>query len=54
MISSPWDLATTRRPGIEQFLTGTPQITGTAAVDEGARLLGEAGIGALREPKASR
>ena len=35
-------------PGIEQFLTGTPQIIGTAAVEEGARLLGEAGIGRLR------
>jgi kynureninase len=35
-------------PGIEKFLTGTPQIIGTAAVEEGARLLGEAGIGRLR------
>ncbi len=35
-------------PGIGQFLTGTPQIIGTAAVQEGARLLGEAGIGRLR------
>ncbi len=35
-------------PGIQKFLTGTPQIIGTAAVEEGARLLGEAGIGRLR------
>ncbi len=35
-------------PGIDKFLTGTPQIIGIAAVEEGARLLGEAGIGALR------
>ncbi len=35
-------------PGIGQFLTGTPPIAGIAAVEEGVRLLGEAGIGALR------
>jgi kynureninase len=35
-------------PGIDKFLTGTPQVIGIAAVEEGARLLGEAGIGALR------
>jgi kynureninase len=35
-------------PGIGQFLTGTPQIVGTVAVQEGARLLSEAGIGRLR------
>jgi kynureninase len=35
-------------PGIGQFLTGTPEIIGTAAVEEGARLLAEAGIGRLR------
>jgi kynureninase len=35
-------------PGIDAFLTGTPQIIGTAAVEEGTRLLGEAGIGRLR------
>ena len=35
-------------PGIDRFLTGTPQIIGTAAVEEGARLLGGAGIGRLR------
>ncbi len=35
-------------PGITRFLTGTPNILGTVAVQEGARLLGEAGIGALR------
>jgi kynureninase len=35
-------------PGIGQFLTGTPQIIGTVAVQEGARLLAEAGSGRLR------
>ncbi len=35
-------------PGISQFLTGTPQIVGTVAVQEGVGLLGEAGIGRLR------
>jgi kynureninase len=35
-------------PGIGAFLTGTPNIIGTVAVEEGARLLGEAGITALR------
>jgi len=35
-------------PGIGRFLTGTPQIIGTVAVEEGARLLGEAGLGRLR------
>lgn len=36
-------------PGIERFATGTPQILGTAAVEEGVRLLAEAGIERLRE-----
>jgi kynureninase len=36
-------------PGIGRFLTGTPDIAGIAAVEEGARLLAEAGIGRLRE-----
>jgi kynureninase len=36
-------------PGLRRFLTGTPDIIGTAAVEEGARLLGEAGIGRLRD-----
>jgi kynureninase len=35
-------------PGIGQFLTGTPDVIGTVAVQEGTRLLGEAGIGRLR------
>jgi len=35
-------------PGIDQYLTGTPQIIGVAAVEEGARLLAEAGIGRIR------
>jgi kynureninase len=35
-------------PGIGRFLTGTPDVIGTVAVQEGARLLAEAGIGRLR------
>jgi kynureninase len=35
-------------PGIGQFLTGTPDVIGTVAVQEGARLLAEAGIARLR------
>ena len=35
-------------PGIDAFLTGTPQIIGTVAVQEGARLLGEAKMARLR------
>jgi kynureninase len=35
-------------PGIARFLTGTPDVIGTVAVQEGARLLAEAGIGRLR------
>jgi kynureninase len=35
--------------GIAKFLTGTPSIPGTAAVQESARLLLEAGIGPLRD-----
>jgi kynureninase len=35
-------------PGIDAFLTGTPQIIGTVAVQEGTRLLGEAGMARLR------
>jgi kynureninase len=35
-------------PGIGQYLTGSPQIIGTVAVQEGTRLLAEAGIGRLR------
>ncbi len=34
--------------GIGRFLTGTPPIIGIAAVEEGARLLGEAGLDRLR------
>jgi kynureninase len=34
--------------GIAKFMTGTPPILGTAAVEEGARLLLEAGIDAMR------
>jgi kynureninase len=34
--------------GIGQYLTGTPQVIGTVAVQEGVRLLAEAGIGRLR------
>jgi kynureninase len=35
-------------PGIDAFLTGTPNIIGSVAVEEGARLLGEAGMPELR------
>jgi len=35
-------------PGIDAFLTGTPNIIGAVAVEEGARLIGEAGLPALR------
>jgi kynureninase len=35
-------------PGIAKFLTGTPDIMGTVAVEEGARLLAEAGMAQLR------
>ena len=35
-------------PGIGRFTTGTPNIPGTVAVQEGTRLLAEAGIQALR------
>jgi kynureninase len=35
-------------PGIGRFLTGTPDVIGISAVEEGARLLGEAGIGRIR------
>jgi kynureninase len=35
-------------PGIERFTTGTPQVLGIVAVEEGARLLAEAGITRLR------
>jgi len=34
--------------GIDAFLTGTPNVIGTVAVEEGTRLLGEAGIVQLR------
>jgi kynureninase len=40
-------------PGIDQFMTGTPNIIGTVAVEEGARLLGEAGMPALRAKSAA-
>jgi kynureninase len=35
-------------PGIGSFMTGTPNVVGTVAVEEGARLLGEAGIEQVR------
>ncbi len=35
-------------PGLDSFMTGTPNIIGTVAVEEGARLIGEAGIEQLR------
>jgi len=36
-------------PGIERFTAGTPPVVGVVAVQEGARLLAEAGIGRLRD-----
>ncbi len=36
-------------PGIGRFTAGTPQVAGIVAVQEGARLLAEAGIGQLRD-----
>jgi kynureninase len=36
-------------PGIGRFQVGTPDVVGTAAVEESALLLAEAGIGRLRE-----
>ncbi len=35
-------------PGMARYLTGTPSIPGTAAVEEGARLLLEAGLESMR------
>jgi kynureninase len=35
-------------PGIDRFLAGTPAVTGIAAVEEGVRMLAEAGIDRLR------
>ncbi len=35
-------------PGATQFLTGTPNVLGAVAVEEGVKLLAEAGIDALR------
>jgi len=35
-------------PGMAKFMTGTPSIPGTAAVEEGVRLLLEAGLGPMR------
>jgi kynureninase len=36
-------------PGVGRFMTGTPDIIGTAAVEQGVSLLAEAGIEALRD-----
>jgi kynureninase len=40
-------------PGVRGFLAGTPPILALVAVEEGARLVGEAGIGRLREKAAA-
>ena len=40
-------------PGVRGFLAGTPPVLALVAVEEGARLVGEAGIGALREKAAA-
>ncbi len=36
-------------PGVEHFATGTPQVLGIIAVEEGTKLLAEAGVERLRE-----
>jgi kynureninase len=36
-------------PGIERFTAGTPPVVGVVAVQEGAKILAEAGIGRLRD-----
>ena len=46
--SSPWGRDTTRRPALTRSPPARRNIIGTVAVEEGARLLGEAGHGALR------
>ncbi|MDQ3106142.1 MAG: aminotransferase class V-fold PLP-dependent enzyme [Actinomycetota bacterium] len=38
----------TPAPGIERMLSGTPSLLGLVAVEEGVRLVAEAGIGAIR------
>jgi kynureninase len=40
-------------PGIRRFLAGTPPILALAPVEEGARLVGEAGIDSLRDKAAA-
>ena len=40
-------------PGIRRFLAGTPAILDLAAVEEGVRLVAEAGIGAIRAKSVS-
>jgi kynureninase len=47
---SQFDMGPSYRPveGIERFLVGTPQVLGIALVEEGVRLLSEAGIDRLR------
>ena len=40
-------------PSVRGFLAGTPPILALVAVEEGARLVGEAGIGALRDKAAA-
>ena len=48
--SDPFEMAPGYEParGIRGFLSGTPPILGLAAVDEGVRLIAEAGIDAIR------
>jgi kynureninase len=40
-------------PTVRGFLAGTPPVLALVAVEEGARLVGEAGIGALRDKAAA-
>ena len=49
VMERPYDPA----PGIRGFLAGTPSILGIAAVEEGVRLVAEAGVDRLREKAAA-
>lgn len=42
------DAAYTPAPGVRRFLTGTPPVSGLVAVEEGVRLLADAGLSRLR------
>jgi kynureninase len=48
------DRAYDPEPSIRRFLAGTPPILGLAAVEAGARITVEAGVGAIREKSAAQ